>query len=636
MPAVKRREPRQRRPSGSWSPLKGISGQKQPRTRHIPLGAPPGGEPSHALVWDTRPMSASPAASAASLGEAAARAAALILDAFLDYNGRFSDVTRRAQRHFERRDWRQAQIDAGARIDLYDACIHETLARLEGLLDERVRSRPLWIAMRRAYEELVAPLPDRELTKTWFNTLSRRFFHTRGVDSAIEFVALEADPLAGRADPAHLIRHGLADGLEMVCARILEALPFARPLEDAAGAARCMAVELAERAFEESMAAVSLELLDTLFYRERRAYRVGRLVASDGSAMPLVIAFTSGDQGIRADAVLSNLNQVSLLFGYARNAFHADLPSVTDVVAFLHRMMPHKPVGEIFTVLGRIKQGKTERYRRSFRHLAGNPDERLVIAPGQRGMVMLVFTPLEDAVVFKVIRDRFAWPKDTSRRDVEAKYRLVLRYDRVGRLVDTQEFRDLRFPLNQIDPALLAELERDCAASIEVGEDELLVRHCYVQRRLRPLDLYTREMPFEAARRAVLDYGQAIEDLARSGIFPGDLLLKNFGASRIGRAVFYDYDELSLVEECRFRRIPKAAIEDETRPLDEWLGVGAHDVFPELFPRFLGLSPDLRDALAKAHPGLFDANWWRALAERFRRGDYGDVPPYPGSARLPC
>lgn len=580
-------------------------------------------------------MSAPSAASAASLSEAADRAAALILDAFLDYNGRFSDITRRAQRHFERRDWRQAQVDAGARIDLYGDCIHETLARLEGLLDERVRSRPLWIAMRAAYTRHVDGLPDRELAKTWFNTLSRRFFHTHGVDEAIEFVALEADPLAGQGDPLHLDRHALADGLQVVCARLLDALPFARTLLDAAGAARSMAAELAERAFEEGIAATRLELLQPLFYRERRAYRVGRLAAADGRAMPVVVAFTSDGEGIRADAILTNINQVSLLFGYARNAFHADLPRVTEAVAFLHRLMPHKPVGELFTVLGRIKQGKTERYRRSFRHLAENPAERLVLAPGQRGMVMLVFTPVDDAVVFKVIRDRFAWPKDSSRRDVEEKYRLVLRYDRVGRLVDTQEFRDLRFPLRQMDAQLRAELMRDCAESIEIGTDEILVRHCYVQRRLRPLDLYTREMPFEAARRAVVDYGQAIEDLALSGIFPGDLLLKNFGASRIGRAVFYDYDELSLVEECRFRRVPQARIEDETRPLEDWLGMGAADVFPELFPCFLGLAPDLREALLEAHPGLFDADWWRALAERFKRGDYGDVPPYPASARLP-
>lgn len=567
--------------------------------------------------------------------DAADRAAALILDGFLDYDGRFADVTRRARRHFEACRWRQAQLDVGARIDLYGDCIHETLARLEVLLEERVRSRPLWAEMRRSYAERVAPLPDRELCKTWFSTLSRRFFRTRGVDPAIEFVALEEDPLAGQREPP-LTRYDFATGIEAACTRLLADTPFARRVANAADAARHVAAELAERALEDGSAPVALEFLDPFFYRERRAYRVGQLVDAEGRASPLVLAFTCDEGGIRADALLTNLNQVSLLFGYARNAFMADLPTVTDVVNFLHRLMPHKPVGEIYTVLGRIKQGKTERYRATFHHLATTPGERLVLAPGQRGMVMAVFTPREHPVVFKVIRDRFAWPKETSRRDIEEKYRLVLRYDRVGRLVDTQEFHDLRFPLAQVDPALLAELRETCAASIEESGGELLVRHCYVQRRLRPLDLHAREAAFEDARRSVVDYGQAIRDLAESGIFPGDLLLKNFGASRIGRAVFYDYDELCLVEDCRFRRLPKARDEDETRPLDDWVSAGPHDVFPELFPRFLGLVPELRDALLAAHPEIFDPGWWQALAERFRRGDYPDVPPYPAAARLPA
>ena len=62
-----------------------------------------------------------------------ARAAALILDAFLDYNARFSDITRRAQRWFERRNWNQAQIDVVWRLDLYDECLIETLGRLRAV-----------------------------------------------------------------------------------------------------------------------------------------------------------------------------------------------------------------------------------------------------------------------------------------------------------------------------------------------------------------------------------------------------------------------------------------------------------------------------------------------------------------------
>ncbi|WP_417323582.1 bifunctional isocitrate dehydrogenase kinase/phosphatase [Dokdonella soli] len=563
-----------------------------------------------------------------------ARAAALILDAFLDYNGRFADITRRAKRHFERRDWRQAQLDAVARIDLYDVCIRETLARLELLLDDRVRSRPLWAAMRHEYAALIEPLLDRELTKTFFNTLSRRFFRTSGVDAGIEFVALDLEPTAGIAEPAALDCYAVDGELAATCERMLADHPFATGYIDRASCAHAIAREIAERTLEDGVAPRAIELLQTVFYRERRAYLVGRIVIGDG-ATPLVIALVSAPNGVRADAVLTNLNQVSLLFGYARNAFHADLPTVGDTVMFLETLMPHKPVGEIYTVLGRIKQGKTERYRHLFRHLAAHPDERLVRADGERGMVMAVFTPRDYAVVIKVLRDHFAYPKDVTRRQVIAKYRLVSRYDRVGRLVDAQEFHHLRFPLRQIDADTLAELTGDCAESVAVEGDELVVKHCYVERRLRPLNLYAREAAPDDARRAVLDYGQAVKDLARSNIFPGDLLLKNFGVSRIGRAIFYDYDELCLVEQCRFRELPLAREGDETRPLEDWLSLRENDVFPEQFARFLGLPDTLRDALLQVHPELFDATWWQTLRDRFAAGDYGDVPPYPASSRLP-
>jgi isocitrate dehydrogenase kinase/phosphatase len=563
-----------------------------------------------------------------------ARAAALILDAFLDYNERFADVTRRAKRHFERRDWRQAQLDAVARIDLYDVCVGETLARLELLLDDRVRSRPLWAAMRREYELQVETLLDQELAKTFFNTLSRRFFLTRGVDAEIEFVALDREPTAGIGTSVALKRYVVERDLAAACAAILADYPFATGYVDPARAAAAMAGEIAERMFEDSVPIRAIELLEPVFYRERRAYLVGR-IDDGGDGTPLVIALTSGVAGVRVDAVLTNLNQISLLFGYARNAFQADLATVGDAVVFLERLMPHKPVGELYSVLGRLKQGKTERYRHLFRHLAAHPHERLVRADGDRGMVMAVFTPRGYPVVIKVIRDRFAYPKDIARREVEEKYRLVFRYDRVGRLVDAQEFRNLRFPLERIEPGLLAELTGECAESVAVDGGELVVRHCYVERRLRPLNLYAREAPPEAALRAVLDYGQAIKDLARSNIFPGDLLLKNFGVSRIGRVIFYDYDELCLVEQCRFRRLPSARDGDETRPLEDWLSVRDEDVFPEQFPRFLGLPETLRDALLRAHPEIYDPAWWQTLRERFLAGDYGDVPPYPASARLP-
>jgi len=572
----------------------------------------------------------------ASIDPQARAAAALILDGFADYNARFADITRRARRRFERRDWQLARRDADARIDLYDECIGETLGRLDMLLDDRVRSRALWATLRQLYDGLLATLADRELYKTWFNSLSRRRFRTEGVAADIEFVALDRAPYTEPSDAAPHRRYVLGDDdLASVCARLLREHAHASAYRDLPGCAARLAAALRQRQRDEGLGTIEeLHVLDTVFYRERRAYLVGRW-RGGGRRYPLVIALLHEADGVRADALLTAPEQISILFGYARSYFHADIGNVGAVVAFLHALLPHKPLEELYTVLGRARQGKTERYRRVFGHLAIHPQEQLVRAEGKRGMVMEVFTLRDLPVVFKVIRDRFAWPKETGRRQVEEKYRLVFHHDRVGRLVDAQEFRQLRFPLRQVDPTLRGELLESCADSVRLDGDELVVAHCYVEHRLRPMDLYVREVGHDEACQAMRDYGQAIKDLAGSNIFPGDLLLKNFGISRNGRAVFYDYDELCTLGECHFRALPQMHEDDETRPLQDAVYAAPEDVFPELFVHFLGVAAPLREALREAHGEIFDPAWWCALQARLRAGDYVDVPPYPAASRLP-
>jgi isocitrate dehydrogenase kinase/phosphatase len=250
-------------------------------------------------------------------------------------------------------------------------------------------------------------------------------------------------------------------------------------------------------------------------------------------------------------------------------------------------------------------------------------------------MVMAVFTLPGYPLVFKVIRDRFAYPKNIAPEQVREKYLLVFKHDRVGRLIDAQEYRFLRFPRAQFDGPVLGELLGECGSSVTLEGDDVVLHHCYVERRLRPLNLYVKEVAHAAALAAVLDYGQAIKDLARSNIFPGDLLLKNFGVTRHGRAIFYDYDELCLVTDCRFRKLPEPRTDDEELHHGAWYYVADNDVFPEQFPRFLGLTPAQRAALLDVHGEIFDVGWWQAIQARVRHGEFSDVPPYPESVRLP-
>ncbi|MBL8297507.1 MAG: bifunctional isocitrate dehydrogenase kinase/phosphatase [Rhodanobacteraceae bacterium] len=562
----------------------------------------------------------------------AAETATLIHEGFVDYHAQFRAVTQRAQRRFETRDWDGAGGDAVERIELYDACAQRMASRLEAHLGEALRDRTLWGEIRTHYAAIIATLLDQELYKTWFNTQTRRFFKTRGVDAGIEFVALDIEPTDRITHPVARHSYAVWGNLPRVCQAILDDYPFAAAYAHA-GLCAIRIAEAVSRRLESwgSDPVRAIELLQTVFYRERRAYLVGRVFGAERIA-PLVIALVHEPGGIRADAVLTEREHVAQVFGYTRSYFHADLATVGDAVVFLRTLLPSKPIDELYTVLGRAKQGKTERYRHFFRHLQRDPDETFVHAEGERGMVMLVFTLPSYPLVFKLIRDRFAFPKETVREEVMAKYRLVFHRDRAGRLVDAQEFRFLRFPLRRFAPALLEEILGECRESAYVDGTDLVIAHCYIERRLRPLNLYLREVDAEAARRAILDYGQAIRDLARSNVFAGDLLLKNFGISRNGRAIFYDYDELCLVSECRFRVLPEDEGEGASGS-DAWY-VGPHDVFPQQFPRFLGLSDAQRAALLAQHGEIFDVRWWLALQQRIAAGERIDVPPYPASACL--
>jgi isocitrate dehydrogenase kinase/phosphatase len=289
--------------------------------------------------------------------------------------------------------------------------------------------------------------------------------------------------------------------------------------------------------------------------------------------------------------------------------------------------MPRKPVSELFTVLGRAKQGKTERYRELMRHLEDTQDQ-FVHAAGERGLVMVCFTLPSFDVVFKIIRDRFPFPKSVLREEVKAKYQLVFKHDRAGRLVDAQEFKQLRFRKALFAPALLEELRTETASTVHEEGDDLIFDHMYIERRMTPLNLYLRSATDAAAESAALDYGQCIRDLAYTNIFAGDLLLKNFGVTRHGRVIFYDYDELCQVTDCRFRDLPQATNPEDEMRGEAWFYVADNDVFPETFINFLAFSDSQRAAFMRVHGEILTAAFWRGVQERLTEGEVLEVLPY--------
>jgi isocitrate dehydrogenase kinase/phosphatase len=552
-----------------------------------------------------------------------------ICEAFGDYNTEFRRVTQRARTRFETRDWAGAREDAVERIDLYERYVQHMVGWLKEQLGDRQTERDLWILIKEDFSNEIRYYLDLEFTKTYFSSITRRIFATVGVDPDVEFVALDMEPIAGIRQPIALNVYENRGSLWQACKQLLEDFAFDVPWADLT---RCVssitdAVSSHWADLGGQWRLKRVEFMRPVFYQNTRAYLVGRALGEEGEIEPLIIALRHDEAGVAVDAVITSREDTSVLFGFTRSYFHADLETVHDAVVFLRSIMPHKPLAELFTVLGRAKQGKTERYRSFFRHL-GNSSDLFVHAPGDKGMVMAVFTLPSYDIVFKIIRDKFAYPKTVARRDVLAKYQLVFKHDRAGRLVDAQEFRMLRFPRSRFAPELLEELLTETASTCRIEDDHLVIDHMYIERRLAPLNLFLRDAPAEQAAEAIVDYGQSIRDLACSNIFPGDLLLKNFGVTRNGRVIFYDYDELCLVTECNFREMPQARTLEEEMQAEAWFYVGENDVFPEQFGDFLGLEPDHLALFRDHHQDLLNASYWRDLKNRHEAGEIIEVLPY--------
>jgi len=558
----------------------------------------------------------------------AAGSAAAIVAAFAGYNAEFRAISRRAPERFEGRDWAGSQADVVERLELYATAVNETVARMERELGGSAHDTALWSEIKAEYARLIESLADPEFLKTFFSSITRRLFGTVGVNPGVEFFALDLDPLRGASAARVTERYVNRGSLDLLFEELLSDYRFRTPWRDFEGSVGHVAtdVELKLSVLGEKRPLREVEVIRPVFYQMSRAYVVGSL-RGDGWTLPLTIAFRNSPLGVLVDAVMLSVADVSILFSFTRSYFHVDLERVNDAVQFLHGIIPMKPVSELFTVLGRAKQGKTERYREIFRHL-GTTADRFVRAPGERGMVMACFT-LENAdVIFKVIRDRFPEVKNVRREEVMAKYDMVFRHDRAGRLVDAQEFRRIRLPKDRFAPDMLEELLRECAENVQLDGRDLIVGHVYIERQMTPLNLFLRSASPDQADLAVVDYGQCIRDLAYTDIFAGDLLLKNFGVTRHNRVIFYDYDELCRVTDCRFRDVPQATTDEDEMRAESWFYVADNDVFPETFMKFLGFEGRLREVFLEKHGEILEAGWWRALQERLTAGDLVEVLPY--------
>jgi len=559
-----------------------------------------------------------------------------ILDGFNRHYSLFRQYSREGKECFERADWARTHEVSRERIQGYEKRVQETVESIHRDFPEAGECNELWPRVKIVFIGKLMDHLQAECAETFYNSVACRVLHRDYYKSEYIFwrPAISTEHLEGSL-PTYRSYYPESDGLRRCFLEILTSFRLSNRFGHLRRDVRFLERALLERRPSNWKAQPNyqIQVLDSMFYRNKAAHVVGRVINGE-TVEPFVIPILQNDdRRIFADTLLMRHKDVAILFSFARAYFLVDMEVPSAYVSFLLSIMPGKSVVDLYAMLGLQKQAKTLFYRVLQHHLSHSRDN-FKIAPGVRGMVMLVFTLPSFQFVFKLIKDRFDPPKTASRQEVREKYLLVKHHDRVGRLADTLEYSNVAIPLARIDGKLMEQLRAEAAGSIEIDGDMLVIKHIYIERRMQPLDNYLPHASRAERKLAIKDYGHAIRDLAGANIFPGDMLKKNFGVTRLGRVVFYDYDEICYITDCNFRRVPPERGYDDVISDTPWYSVEENDVFPETFGPFFFPEEQDMALFMKDHGELMTAAWWKQVREDILSGNQADVFPYPDKRRF--
>ena len=571
-------------------------------------------------------------------------AARLITRVFDSYLSEFLIITRRARTRFEERDWRGGRRDALERLSLYEKVLSQTAVQIESLLGRASFDRSTWIALKPIYARMIASDRTADIAETFFNSITRKMVQTIGLDRGMEFFHLEHRPSEVQISPSLYRTYRLQQNTCDVIRAIMEDHTLHAPYEDLERDIGFVANELDLQLWPlvRDDGHYSVQVLKPCFFRNKVAYIVGRIMLPS-AILPLIIPLYNDDSGIHIDSVLMDESDANNIFGFSYSYFHVEAEAPSELAAFLRSILPHKPVADLYNAIGFYKHGKTVFYRdlHRFVHVT---KEQFVIAPGREGAVMSVFTLPNYSYVFKVIKDRPCFlrsghltDKTINKAEVRHRYRFVCHRDRVGRLVDTQEFENVKFRMKRYSDDLLREFEVAAKDLVTIQDGYVIIHHLYLQRRVIPLPLYfMQEKNPEAIRHVVLDFGYFIKDLAATGLFPADLFNTwNYGVSEGNRVVLFDYDDVIALEDARFRHKPGPRDEyEEMNPEEEWIVAEPTDFFLDEIDSFVGIPQPLRGIFNSVHSDLFTFEFWESIKNRVSGGEIIDIIPYDRDKRF--
>ncbi|OQX07178.1 MAG: bifunctional isocitrate dehydrogenase kinase/phosphatase [Thiothrix lacustris] len=564
--------------------------------------------------------------------------AATILQGFNRHFGIFQQITAGARQRFEDADWDAVQAASRERIVLYDHRVKETIETMRELYHITSIDPELWREVKYCYMRQLLDHQQPELAETFYTSVFCHHFPRQYYTNTYIFVRSSmSTEYVDSEETSYVCYYPHSIGLREAITRILKNAGFELPFEnlgrDLRNIYRAIVQHYPGKTSRKAQLNFQLSVIRHPFFRNKAAYIVGRMINGREDIAFALPILNNENGGLYIDTLLLGEKQLSVVFSYSQAYFMMEHQVPSAVVSFLQQLLPRRNTSELYSAIGLHKQGKSAFYRDFLHHLRHSSDA-FVIAPGIRGMVMMVFTLPSYPYVFKIIKDKFAPQKEFTRQQVEEKYQLVKRHDRVGRMADMLEYSNVVLPVERFVPALLQELQETCASSISFDGDSVIFRHIYLERRMIPLNIFIETADDAILERVIEDYGNAIKQLAGANIFPGDFLYKNFGVTQLGRVVFYDYDEITYMTECNFRKIPPPRFPEDEFRSEPWYSVEPNDVFPEEFATFLLSTPKIRKSFLKYHRNLLDARYWQAKKDKITLGQYEDVFPYPEALRF--
>jgi isocitrate dehydrogenase kinase/phosphatase len=563
-------------------------------------------------------------------------AAVLILAIYDDFYRQLCEYPHRAQRAFETMDPHASIRISQERLGLYSRYIAEHGPRMLAAFPALAADPAVWDALDRLFMAMIVVRYDADIAFSFAHSIRRNI--GRGLWRPVAYSF--PPPSRLRADSmASVYRRLRVPGRidAEIVSTALRMPNFSVPFRDLQGDAEKIRVrveQLLRDAFDGSPP-VALDVVEAGFFRDRSAFIVGRWALADDRIAPFVVALLNSPEGIYADAVLHRVSDIHDLFSSALANFHVTTRLYYQTCVFLFSLMPRRPFGHQYSTIGFNHVGKVailneinEQVRRG---------HRFQRSPGAAGTVALGFTFDECAYHLKVIRDKptnsYKWGAFPGVAAVSDKYRAVHEINRAGSMLDNVMYFNLRLDRSMFDPALLDEICREAAGSVQVDQDGVYLRQLIMQLKIVPLPVFLETADEDATRAVMLSLGHCIRNNAATNIFNKDLDSRNYGVGRYGRVFLFDYDAVEKLTDVKIRTNTGREPGEEAVP--EWFFEDGVIFLPEELEHGMQLkSSYARRCFREENCDLLGVEYWQDVQQKLERGEVPALRVYPDNTKL--